>query len=285
MPAVLDPGQRADRGAQRSSPAALDVHEGEDEHAMWICRFGADELGGWGLHHHRQHQIVWVARGSTAVQVDDRHWVVPPTQALWIPSGRVHDVRNRPGSLLYCLYIWPDDSPVGWTEPTVLAVTPLVRELLLCLAGEEPETTVSIAGRTMLFELLRPLSHRQHDGSEGHEGFDLPVPDDERAAELARALLACPEDPATLHDWGRLLGASESTLRRAFVAGTGLTFTEWRTQARLRASLAMLHDRVPVDVVARRVGYASTNGYIDAFRRHFGHTPGAHVRAGGPRGH
>jgi AraC-like DNA-binding protein/quercetin dioxygenase-like cupin family protein len=247
-----------------------EVHEGEDEHAMWICRFPADERGGWGLHSHRQHQIVWVARGATHVQVDDRHWVVPPTQALWIPSGRTHDVRNRPGSLLYCLYIWPDDSPLDWNEPTVLAVTPLVRELLVCLASEEPETKVSLAGRTVLFELLHPLSH---------DGFDLPIPGDERAAELAHALLARPSDPATLHDWGRRLGASESTLRRAFLTSTGLTFSEWRTQARLRASLPMLHERVPVDAVARRVGYSSTNGFIDAFRRHFGHTPGTHVRS------
>jgi AraC-like DNA-binding protein/quercetin dioxygenase-like cupin family protein len=280
MHAVVDPAQRVGPSARRSGPvaAALDAHDGEDEHAMWICRFGADEPGGWGLHHHRQHQIVWVARGATEVQVDDRHWVVPPTQALWVPSGRVHDVRNRPGSLLYCLYVWPDGSPVGWSEPTVLAVTPLVRELLVCLAGEQPETTVSIAGRTMLFELLRPLSHA---GLSGFDGLDLPMPDDERGAELARALLACPADPATLHEWGRRLGASESTLRRAFLAGTGLTFSEWRTQARLRASLAMLHERVPVDVVARQVGYTSTNGYIDAFRRHFGHTPGVHLRARG----
>ncbi|MCE0766537.1 hypothetical protein LWC35_27060 [Pseudonocardia kujensis] len=30
--------------------------------------------------------------------------------------------------------------------------------------------------------------------------------------------------------------------------------------------------------MARRVGHASLNGYVDAFRRHFGHTPAAHFR-------
>jgi AraC-like DNA-binding protein len=30
--------------------------------------------------------------------------------------------------------------------------------------------------------------------------------------------------------------------------------------------------------VARRVGYASLTGFVDAFRRHFGHTPAAHFR-------
>lgn len=57
-----------------------------------------------------------------------------------------------------------------------------------------------------------------------------------------------------------------------------MTFTDWRTQVRLRASLPLLADGLPVAGVARRVGYASLNGFVDAFRRHFGHTPAAHYR-------
>lgn len=253
-----------------SAAPVLDVHGDEEErHELWICRFPPDERGGWGAHYHRQHQIVWVALGAATVQVEQRQWVIPPTQALWIPGGLTHDVWCRPGSVLYCLYVWPTICPLGWPDPTVVSVSVLLRELLLCLADEKPATTVSTAARQILFELLRPVDV---------PGLAVPLPSDERAADLARAILDCPSDTSTLREWGRRLGTSESTLRRGFVTGTGVTFSEWRTQARLRASLPLLQARVPVGVVARRIGYASINGFVDAFRRHFGQTPGVYAQ-------
>lgn len=106
----------------------------------------------------------------------------------------------------------------------------------------------------------------------------MPLPADPRARAVAGRLSATPADPRSLEDWSVELGTSVSTLRRAFAVGTGMTFTDWRTQVRLRASLPLLADGLPVAGVARRVGYASLNGYVDAFRRHFGHAPAAHFR-------
>ena len=251
-------------------PSDLDVHDAEDQMSMWICRFPKGEPGGWGRHHHRQHQLVWVSHGLTTVTVDDRSWVLSPTRALWIPGGLPHDVENRHDAVLHCLYVWPASSPVDWTEPTVLAVTPLVRELILCLAEPGLETPVSEAGATMLFSQLAPLSQ---------SGLSLPMPTDERAVELANALLARPSSHRTLDQWARELATSPSTLRRAFVAETGMSFSEWRAQARLQASLPLLADRMGVARVALRVGYSSSSGFVSAFRRQFGHSPGAYHRS------
>ena len=54
-------------------------------------------------------------------------------------------------------------------------------------------------------------------------------PSDERARDVAEALLADPADPRTLHDWGHAVGASSRTLARAFLSDTGLSFGRWRT--------------------------------------------------------
>jgi AraC-like DNA-binding protein len=151
----------------------------------------------------------------------------------------------------------------------VLSVSPLVRELMLCLGDPDTETVVSQAGITMLFTLLQPLAE---------PGLQLQLPTDERALTLARALLERPTDHDTLEGWADRLATSASTLRRAFLAETGLTFTEWRTQARLFAALPLLAPRMSIERVALQVGYASTSGFVEAFRRHFGHTPGAHHR-------
>ncbi len=71
---------------------------------------------------------------------------------------------------------------------------------------------------------------------------------------------------------------SSTSLRRAFRAETGLAFSEWRTRLRLNRSLDLLAEGHMVGIGAARVGFAGTNGYILAFRRYFGQTPGAYVR-------
>ncbi|MGK3960130.1 helix-turn-helix domain-containing protein [Sorangium sp. So ce118] len=48
-----------------------------------------------------------------------------------------------------------------------------------------------------------------------------------------------------------------------------------RTHLRLRAALAHVAARVPVAVVAERVGYRSASAFIASFRRLLGVAPGA----------
>lgn len=80
------------------------VHEHAD---MWICRFDRAERGGWGLHHHDEHQVVRVGDGLTTATAGGRTWVLPPTRALFVPAGTPHDTVNRPPSALHCLYVRP----------------------------------------------------------------------------------------------------------------------------------------------------------------------------------
>ncbi|QJY47293.1 helix-turn-helix domain-containing protein [Pseudonocardia broussonetiae] len=251
--------------------SALDVHEDTDELDMWVCRFGRDEPGGWGLHHHREHQIIWVGDGRTTAVAGDRTYVLPPTRALFVPGGVPHDTRNRPPSALHCVYVRPEACPLDWTEPTVLDMTPLLRELTLALAGAGVHAEVEEQARSLFFALVRQVPD---------PGVAVPMPDDPRARVVAVHLVAAPADPRTLEDWAAQLSTSVSTLRRAFVAGTGMTFTDWRTQVRLRAALPMLADGLPVASAGRRAGFSSRAGFVDAFRRHFGRSPGAYARGG-----
>jgi AraC-like DNA-binding protein len=247
--------------------AALDEHEGADEAAMWVCRFAAGEPGGWGRHRHRQHQIAWVSRGVSTVVLGGRGWIVTPSRAVWIPGDVPHDIVNRDGAILHCLYVWPDSCPLDWPEPAEVAMTPLARELLLSVGEPGVETPVSAAIATVLFaELERgaPVAPT------------LPMPAEGPAADLARAILDHPGGQQTLEQWARRLATSASTLRRAFLNETGMTFSEWRTRARLDAARSLLADGLGVGRVARSVGYASRSGFVDAFRRHVGHPPTAY---------
>jgi AraC-like DNA-binding protein len=110
--------------------------------------------------------------------------------------------------------------------------------------------------------------------------IEVPVRPDERAAEVAGLLRADPADGRTLAAWGHQVGASERTLAREFLAGTGMTFGRWRTLLRLQAALPGLAAGRPVSAVARQVGYESGSAFVAAFRRETGVTPAAYFRPG-----
>jgi AraC-like DNA-binding protein len=68
------------------------------------------------------------------------------------------------------------------------------------------------------------------------------------------------------------------TLHRLFAKETGLTFGQWRQQARLLFALERLARGDRVIDVALDSGYASQSAFAAMFRKHFGMPPRAFYR-------
>lgn len=218
-------------------------------------------------HSHPDHQLAWASEGVVTVAIDDRTWVLPRSRALWIPAETPHTTTAASRSLLSGIYFPPSMCPIPWTEPTVVAVTELLAELLVHLTNDAASQRARDRAEAVVFDLLEPIAITT---------LHLPRPIDDRAARVADALVHDASDERSLADWGQLVGASDRTLARAFVADTGLTFSAWRTQLRLGAALPLLADGVSVANAARVVGYANPSAFIVAFRRVLGTSPGAY---------
>jgi len=218
-------------------------------------------------HVHNKHQLVWAARGVVAVNVGEAHWVLPPTRALWLPAGVEHRTGADRHASLRGIYADPPRCPVNWPSPRLIAVRPLLRELLEHLTSEDIGPDARLRAEAVAFDLMEPVDVVP---------ITVPMPAEPRAARVAAALVADPADQRSLAEFGREVGAGERTLARIFLAECRLTFGAWRTQARLRAALPGLAAGKPLTGVARRVGYASTSAFVAAFRRAVGVTPGAY---------
>lgn len=102
----------------------------------------------------------------------------------------------------------------------------------------------------------------------------LPFPADARARSVCDRLYDAPDDTTTLPDWASAVGTSKRTLVRLFEAETGMSFAAWRQRLRMQQAVERLAEGAPVTAIAFEMGYQTANGFIDAFRRHFGVTPG-----------
>jgi AraC-like DNA-binding protein/quercetin dioxygenase-like cupin family protein len=221
-------------------------------------------------HKHADHQLAWAASGVLTVRTDSSTWVLPPTRALWIPAGLRHETLAAGVATMRAAYIRPDRCPITWAAATPVGATPLLADLIGYLADQGLDAARRANAEAVLVDLLEPVAMTT---------VEVRKPDDDRARRVADGLSANPADDRTLAEWGHHVGASERTLARAFLAGTGVSFGRWRTLLRVQTALHALASGEPVGNVARRVGYESDSAFVQAFRRETGVTPAAYFRS------
>jgi AraC-like DNA-binding protein/quercetin dioxygenase-like cupin family protein len=237
--------------------------------AVIVANFPMAAGAQFDWHTHDDHQLAWAVSGVLTVVTAAASWVLPPTRALWIPAGLPHETRSARQATMRALYVRPGLCPISWTDPTPVAARRLLAELIGFLDSEELDAARRGRAEALLVDLLEPVPMTT---------IEVPVPADERAADVARALAAEPADRRTLAEWGRQVGASERTLARGFIAGTGVPFGRWRTLLRLQAALPELAAGQSVSSVSRRVGYDTVSAFVAAFHRETGLTPAAYFR-------
>lgn len=161
-------------------------------------------------------------------------------------------------------------NPLGLRQPTVLAVDPLLREVIAALTAEDPPPRQRRNLEHLALDRLRHVSALP---------LCLPWPRDDRLRTVARILADDPADSRSLADLGRVAGAGERTLSRLFRAETGMTFPQWRAQMRIQHALALLAAGESVTAVAAACGFPTPSAFIETFRKALGTTPGRYVAA------
>ncbi|NUU26178.1 MAG: AraC family transcriptional regulator, partial [Streptomycetaceae bacterium] len=86
-------------------------------------------------HDHAVNQLIAPGLGVLQVATATGTWVVPPHRAVWIPAGVAHAHEAHGPSELRTLCFPAEVNPLGLDRPAVLAVTPLLREVVAVLTG------------------------------------------------------------------------------------------------------------------------------------------------------
>lgn len=251
-----------DSTAGHGAPHAIRHQSVAPTRTQWLAAGAAVDA-----HRHDDHQIVYAGRGALTVTTGAGSWVAPGTRAIWIPAGTVHAHRAHGELDLHLVGLPATENPLALTTPTVLAVGPLLRELIVAHTRTPDDAGPERARlRAVLLDQLR---------ASPQQPLHLPTPTPPLLRTVCDILRADPADSRTLAALGREAGASDRTLSRLFRRDLGMTFPQWRTQLRLHHALVLLAENTPVNAVAHQCGWSSASAFIDVFRRAFGHTPGA----------
>lgn len=223
-------------------------------------------------HRHPTAQLIHAIQGVMVVASDAGQWVVPPTRGLWMPAGEMHQIRMVGDVQVRTVYIRPDARPDLPSQCQVVGISPLLRELILAsIEVKQPYVPDSRDGRLMelLLDEVAVLPSLP---------LRLPQPTDPDLLTICASLAAAPDDGSTLGEWAGQLRVDPKTIQRRFARQTGMTFGQWRQQARLLAALEQLASGAKVVDVALNLGYNSPSAFATMFKRQFGSTPSAYFR-------
>ncbi|RKP57654.1 AraC family transcriptional regulator [Pararobbsia silviterrae] len=224
------------------------------------------------LHHHTTAQLIYAVDGVMVVSTHAGQRVVAPTQGFWMPALTDHTIRMVTPVSMRTLYIQAD-AVAGLPERChTVAIPALLRHLILsAMAVTGDYGPDSRDGRLMgliLDELRFSPVLPVH----------LPLPADPRARTICEAIRAEPESKRTLSSWAEAIGVDVKTIQRVFAQQTGLTFGQWRQQARLLIALERLAAGERIVDVALSLGYDSPSAFAAVFKKRLGVVPSAYFR-------
>jgi AraC-like DNA-binding protein len=239
-----------------------------------VAAFGADlftkgvELG---FHSHRKAQLLLTLRGIVTCEADQGVWIVPPNCAVWIPAGMPHSLAIAGNIEVYCLFVEPNAAGALPRECSTLAVSPLLKHLLLQVSQMPELYDVDGPDGRLAAVLLDQLA------AAPIEKLNFPMPADPRLRKIAAAMMANPAGRATVDAWGKRMGIAPRTLTRVLQRETGMSFGRWRQQLHILLALQRLSQGASVQTVALDLGYVGASAFITMFRKALGKPPARYL--------
>ncbi len=240
-----------------------------------VAFWGTDDAGSpfrlgtreYDWHQHARGQLFCIESGLVHIRTAGGSWLLPAHRAGWIPTGIEHKASVSGVLSGWGVMITPRASAGLPQVPCVFGVSDLLRSLVRRATNWSAQEMLLPHQRRILAVLLDEIRLARQ------EPLHLPMPTDRRLVRIASALIDDPAGGKTLGELAGDAGISERSARRLFNAETGLSFADWRQQARLVLALERLAARTPVADIADALGYATASNFIAMFRKAFGTSP------------
>ncbi|XVO84998.1 AraC family transcriptional regulator [Pseudomonas palleroniana] len=245
-----------------------------DEGDWAVISSATDYPENWVIpdHSHEKHQLLYAIEGVMVVHSAQNQWTVPSNRGFWMPCGQVHSLRCVGTLKMRSVFVRPDAFPNLPTETKAVSISPLLSELIKASVSLKPPYAEDSRDARIMHLILDELAILPA------LPLSLPQPADSRINRICQALQQDAGDASTVADWSDRLGLDQKTIQRLFRKETGLTFGQWRQQARLLLALERIAVGEKIIDVAIELGYDSPSAFTNMFKKQFGKTPSQFFR-------
>ncbi len=223
-------------------------------------------------HSHSRHQLLYAFSGTLRVEVEGGVYLLPPQRAVWIPAGVNHlTTLNKVQS--GTIFFIPEIVPTNIREVRIISVPPIVKEMILYAMRWPPEREPGEAIANAYFRVLALLCAEWINEK---MPFQLPVGKSGQIRKAIDYTLSNLENSSVIEAAGAA-NVSPRHFRRRFYSETGITWRQFRLQARImRAMELLIEPDAKVTDVAYAVGFSSLSAFAKSFTSLTSETPSAY---------
>jgi AraC-like DNA-binding protein len=218
-------------------------------------------------HSHPRGQLIYASHGIVRIVTTLGTWLVPPTQAIWIPPNLQHDVIFPGKVTLYSLFMSETACKRLPKICTVLKITALIREMIMRASEWGDQYQPQDQGYRFMQVLIDELSLADATL------IDIPSVQDPRLLRVTELLTYRPNANLNQNELAALACVSPRTLARLFFNEAGMTLGEWNRRLLVHHALDRLTKGKTVTAVALDLGYGNTTSFVAMFKKILGISP------------
>ena len=235
------------------------------------------------LHSHDYWQLFYIMDGRTAIQFKDGLYHLKAKDIVLVEPGTLHTVVQKKGSCkafdVKFAFSAPEDTlPPGMSGVLTdrMGLLPTVENILIEVEQKKKgwRGEVSFALFSILVRILRTMQEqpRSQESRQVVRFFD---PQIEKLALRAKSYIEENYNQNLSCEMiAQEVSLSASYLARVFQFSTGFSLMEYLTHVRIeRAKELLKQEKMPIYLVAERVGYNSPNYFNRVFRKQEGLSP------------
>ncbi|MCM8524876.1 MAG: helix-turn-helix transcriptional regulator, partial [Lentisphaeraceae bacterium] len=223
-------------------------------------------------HAHPRGQLIYASSGVMKVICENDMWIVPSSQAVWVPSYTSHEVYFPGKVTLANLFTDPSVAYLLPDKCSVIKINSLLKQLISVSTTYGNNYKKDSSAYRLMMVLIDQITEAEVSP------LHLPVGRDPRLLRVIENLRNKPSSKTTINELSQDSGASSRTVNRLFLMETGLTFQEWRTRLLLQNSLELLDKGYSISDTAIELQYNSVSSFIEMFKRNLGKTPGEFIK-------
>lgn len=219
-----------------------------------------------GEHSHQKGQLMYCSQGVAHFYSQNRYFLLPPTKAVWIPSGVKHEIKSNQNVSYRSLYIDESKFIQLPKEMKIIHVEPVLKLLIEKFCFIEPiysNDSAEFRLATVIVDLINDATPLP---------LSLPQPSDPRLNKIFDRLRQTIEI-RPVDDYAAQVHLTSRSLNRLAQKEFGMSFEKWRLQLKLMQAIDLLETCKSVTEVSQILGYSNDSSFITRFKQWYGETP------------
>ncbi|WP_192578784.1 helix-turn-helix transcriptional regulator [Francisella sp. LA112445] len=218
-----------------------------------------------GSHQHIQAQLMYCSKGIIEAQVSEKVFLVPPTNAIWIPGNVPHSTLSKNRVDFRSVYFCEEKLDNLPKTPQVISISPLLRELIIETCKFEGRLTIEQKNIINVLTDQLNLAKQQN--------YTLEIPNVDIIKSIYKYIINNLSEALLIDQVAKYFAMSSKTLTRLFQKHVGMTFEQWKQQVKVLEAISMLSQNTSTTQVAQALGYSSDSAFIHRFKKMTGKTP------------